>query len=238
MRPFSEHPRFCRAAAGVLAMSIASALAACAGALGGSTEATAKTPAAIILVQGGAQTGQAGRDLPNQIVLRLVDATGQAVSGATVSLAVSEGGGAVTPASDTTDSHGEFHAKWTLGAGVVVQSLIASSPGVTPVAIGATGLLPTSVILVQGSNQSAKTGSVLLNSVIVRVVGNGNVPMVGVTVAFQVLSGGGGMAPPTVVTNSLGEASTKWTMGAVGAQSAAASSGSLAPVTITATATP
>jgi len=120
----------------------------------------------------------------------------------------------------------------------VVQSLLASAPGVVPITVGATGLLPTQIILAQGNNQSAKTGTALTNSVIVRVVGTGNVPMQGVTVGFQVLSGGGGMTPATVVTNALGEASTKWTMGAAGAQTASASAGSLTPVSISATATP
>jgi hypothetical protein len=94
------------------------------------------------------------------------------------------------------------------------------------------------VVLVQGSSQSAKTGTALLNSVIVRVVGNDNVPMIGVTVAFQVLGGGGGMSPTTVVTNTLGEASTKWTMGPAGPQTALATYGSLTPVSISATSTP
>ena len=210
----------------------------CAGALGGSTAATSKTPASLVLVQGGAQSGQAGRDLPNPIVLRLLDASGEGVPGVTVTLSVAAGGGAVTPPSDTTDAHGEFRAKWTLGPGAILQSLLAAAPGVTPVSIGATGLLPTQIILVQGNNQTAKTGTALTNSVIVRVVGSANVPMQGVTVGFQVVAGGGGMNPATVVTNALGEATTKWTMGAAGTQSAYVSSGSLPTVSVSATATP
>ena len=62
--------------------------------------------------------------------------------------------------------------------------------------------------------------------------------MQGVTVGFQVLSGGGGMTPATVVTNALGEASTKWTLGTVGLNTALAAAGSLPTVAVTATATP
>jgi hypothetical protein len=91
---------------------------------------------------------------------------------------------------------------------------------------------------VQGNNQTAKTGTALTNSVIVRVVGSANVPMQGITVGFQVVAGGGGMNPATVVTNALGEATTKWTMGAAGTQSAYVSSGSLPTVSVSATATP
>jgi hypothetical protein len=235
MRPFSPNRALGRSA---VALFILLGLAACAGALGGTTAVSAKGPSSLEIVQGGAQTAQAGRDLPTPIVLRVLDASGQGVAGATVSLAVTAGGGTVTPASDTTDSHGEFRAKWTLGAGVIIQSLIAAVPGVTPISIGATGLLPTQIVLLQGSNQTAKTATALTNGIIVRVVSTGNVPMQGVTVGFQVVAGGGGVTPTTAVTNALGEASTKWTMGAAGAQMMSISSGTLTPITVTATATP
>jgi hypothetical protein len=238
MRPYLRS-RVTRTLISTLGLPLAaSAVSSCAAALGGSTAVKAKAPATLVIVQGGAQTAQAGRDLPNPIVLRVLDSAGEAVAGVTVTLAVVDGGGAVTPASDTTDSRGEFRAKWTLGAGQVIQTVMAAAAGVTPITIGAIGLLPTKVILVQGSNQSAKTGTALLNSVIVRVVGNDNVPMVGVPVGFQVVEGGGGVSPATVLTNSLGEASTKWTMGPAGSQLAWASYGSLVPVAISATSTP
>src|SRR5262249_1279496 len=116
MRPFLRVTR-------ALSLSlIASAVVSCAAALG-PPAGNAKAPAELVRVQGGFQTAQAGRDLPNPIVLRVVDAAGESLAGVTVTLAVSEGGGTVSPASDTTDAHGEFRAKWTLGAGAVVQSL-------------------------------------------------------------------------------------------------------------------
>ena len=208
------------------------------GAAATATGLSSKGTAALVVVQGDGQYGQAGRDLPTPIVLRAVDAAGVGVPRATVTLYVAAGGGAVTPASDTTDAHGEFHAKWTLGPNIVSQEILASVVGATPVSLTATGLLPSQVVLVQGNNQSSKTGSVAINAIIVRVVGPNNVPMQGVTVGFQVLTGGGGMTPSTVVTNALGEASTKWTLGATGVNTASAVSGSLPAVTLTATATP
>ena len=168
----------------------------------------------------------------------MLDSAGVGIPGVTVTLAVVVGGGSVTPASDTTDSRGEFRTKWTLGPNSVLQTITASVAGVTPIPIAATGLLPTQIVLVQGNNQTAKTASALTNSIIVRVVGNGNVPMQGITVGFQVLTGGGGMSPLTVVTNALGEATTKWTVGAAGSNTALVVSGSLTPVTLNATATP
>lgn len=202
------------------------------------TAVKVKPAASLVVVQGDGQTGQAGLGLHTSIVLRALDATGAAASGVTVSLAVTAGGGAVTPASDTTDALGEFTAKWTLGPSDTAQEIQAVTPGVSPVSITATGLLPTQILLVQGNNQTAKQATVVANSIIVRVVGAGNVPMQGVTVGFQILAGGGGMAPLTVITDSLGQASTKWTLGAVGTNTALVFSGILTPVALSATATP
>jgi hypothetical protein len=212
--------------------------AACSGMLGGATEAKSKAPASLVVVQGANQSVQAGKDLPTSIVFRVLDSTGAPLSGVTVSLAIVSGGGAVTPASDTTNARGEFTSKWTLGPGVAQQSLVASVAGVTPVPVSATGLLPTTIVLVQGNNQTAKFGTALTNAIIVRVVGTANVPMQGVTVGFQVATGGGGMAPSTVVTNALGEATTKWTLGPAGTNTALVTSGSLQPIQLSATATP
>jgi hypothetical protein len=220
------------AVAGLLATS------GCAGAAADATGVSGKTADAIVIVQGADQSAQAGRDLPSPIVFRVVDAAGAGMHGITVTLSVAAGGGAVTPASDTTDSRGEFRAKWTLGPGIASQSIVAAVPGVSPVPVKATGLLPTQIVLVQGNNQTAKAGAALTNSIIVRVVGAGNIPMQGVTVGFQVLTGGGGMTPLTVATNALGEASTKWTLGAAGANTALVTSGTLTAIPLAATATP
>jgi hypothetical protein len=225
-------PRFSRPSIALLI-----AAAGCSAA-GSSTAPGSSSAAQIVVVQGSNQVAQAGRELPTPLVLRVLDSLGVAVPHVTVSLSVALGGGAVTPASDTTDSRGEFKAKWTLGAGSAQQSILATVRGVAPVSVSATGLLPTQIVLVQGNNQTAKAGAAVTNAIIVRVVGNANVPMQGVTVGFQVLTGGGGMTPLTVVTNALGEASTKWTLGAAGANTALVTAGSLTPVPLTATATP
>jgi len=210
--------------------------AACAGLLG--TEAKSKTPASIVVVQGANQSVQAGRDLPTPIVFRVLDSADAPIAGVTVSLTVIAGGGTVTPASDTTNARGEFTAKWTLGPGAAQQIIIAAVAGLAPASVAATGLLPTTIVLVQGNNQMAKPATALTNSIIVRVVGMNNTPMQGVTVGFQVLSGGGAMSPLTVATNALGEATTKWTLGAAGSNTALVTAGSLQSIQLSATATP
>ncbi|MCE9603098.1 MAG: hypothetical protein K8S21_12915 [Gemmatimonadetes bacterium] len=195
--------------------------------------------AGIVVVQGDAQTAQAGRALPSPIVLRALDSTGAAVSGRTITLVIGTGGGTVTPTSSETNAGGEITAAWTLGPGATSQSLLASAPGLGPVTVNATGLVPSQVVIAQGNDQSARVGTALPTQIVVRILGNGNVPLVGIPVAFQVTAGGGSFTPQTATTNVTGEVTVRWTLGAVaGANTAGVQVSTLGAVTLTATATP
>jgi hypothetical protein len=196
-------------------------------------------PEALIIVQGNFQSAQAGFDLPTPVILRVTDKDGRGLADVPVTLTIGSGGGSVNPPSAATDVKGEVKTKWTLGPGVTTQTLIASAPGVAPVTIHATGYLPSDIIVAQGNNQSARTGQALPNPIVVRIVATGNIPMVGVPVAFQVASGGGAIAPQSILTNALGEATVRWTMGLQpGVNTAIVTASTLSPVTLTATATP
>lgn len=229
MRMSHPTPRFALAAALLLAVS-----AACA------KDATAPRPVAgIVVVQGDAQTAQAGFELPTPIVLRAVDSTGTAVGGRSITLVIGSGGGTVTPTTAKTDADGEISALWTLGPTAPAQTLLASAPGFGPVTVTATGLVPTQVVIVQGNDQVARVGTALPTLTVIRVLGTGNVPLVGIPVAFQVTVGGGSFTPQTAATNATGEVSVRWTLGGVaGANRATVQVSTLAPVTLSATGTP
>ena len=47
----------------------------------------------------------------------------------------------------------------------------------------------------------------------IRVLGVGNVPIIGVPVAFQITAGAGVITPQSALTNSFGEVNAKWTLG-------------------------
>ena len=204
------------------------------------TDATGPAyPAGIVVVQGNAQSAQAGKELPTPVVLRVVDATGAGMAGKTITLALSEGSGAVDPASAVSDAKGEVKEKWTLGPSVPAQSLFASTPGVDAVKLNAVALLPSDVIIAQGNNQAAKAGTALVNSIVIRVVGAGNVPLSGVTVALQITGGGGAISPQTAITTAFGEVVAKWTLGTVpGFNVATVTVSTLNTVTLLATGTP
>jgi len=196
-------------------------------------------PEAIALVQGNAQSVQAGVLLPTTVAVRVIDKNGLGMPSIPVTFVLSDGGGSVTPASAVSDARGEVMVKWTLGPIQPVQSLTASASGVTPVRVQAQAILASDITVAQGNNQTAKAGVLLTNSIVVRVTGSGNLPMVGVPVAFQVTSGGGAITPQTILTNALGEATAKWTLGSVAGQNTATvSTSTLTPVVLSATGTP
>ena len=194
---------------------------------------------ALTLVSGGAQTRQAARLLASPLVFRATSAEGSAVGGATITIVIVQGGGAVDSASIKTDANGEARVRWTLGPGVTSQALQASVPDVEPLVVTATGIVPSDIVIAQGNNQSARIGVALPNSVVVRVLGAANTPMDSINVTFQITGGGGAIAPQSILTNASGEATVKWTMGPIaGSNSAVVRASTIDPVTISATATP
>lgn len=193
------------------------------------------TPGSLILVQGNNQQAQGGSELPNPIVIRVLGTDGVPIGKLPIGFSVTQGGGSVNPGSAPSDENGEVKVKWTVGPNEVAQVLTATVPGVEAVNVTALALLPSDIVIAQGNNQNAKAGAALPNPIVVRVVGPGNVPMKGIAVAFQVLTGGGLISPQSGLTNALGEVTARWTLGGTaGVNSLAVSSGSLQPLTMNA----
>lgn len=74
-------------------------------------------------------------------------------------------------------------------------------------------IVGSALIKVSGDNQSATTGAALPNPLVVRVVNAQNTPQAGVTVNFDIISGGGALSVASAVTNASGQASTTVTVG-------------------------
>lgn len=197
----------------------------------------APTASRLSIVQGHLQQAPAGTLLPTPIVLRVYAADGAPIANIPVSFNVLAGGGSVDPATAKSDANGEVKARWTLGAGQQVQTVVGSAPGVEPITLGALGILATDITLAQGNNQTARANAALPVQLVLRVTGANNMPIPGQTVALIVTSGGGSLSPQSAVTNALGEVAVRWTLGPqTGLQTATASAGSVGPVTITAVA--
>ena len=96
---------------------------------------------------------------------------------------------------------------------------------------------PTSIALVSGGSQTGQVGTILAQSVVVRVTA-GSQPVSGVRVTFVVEVGGGTISPTSVTTDGNGTATATWILGGtLGQQTATANVTALSPLTIPATAT-
>ena len=198
---------------------------------------TVEAPAAsrLTIVQGHLQQAAAGTLLPTPIVLRAYGTDGSPIANIPVSFNVLAGGGSVDPATAKSDANGEVKARWTLGPGSQVQTVVGSAPGVEPITLSALGVLPSDITIAQGNNQSAKTNAALPVQLVLRVTGGNNVAIPGQTVALAITSGGGSLSPQSAVTNALGEVTVRWTLGPqAGLQTATATSGTVGSITITA----
>ena len=85
------------------------------GVTGSGTLSVELVPAEVNRVQGDGQTAPAFSILPTDPTVRVLDASGNAIPGATVSFSVVSGGGVVSPTSASTDAGGEAATQWTLG---------------------------------------------------------------------------------------------------------------------------
>jgi hypothetical protein len=90
-------------------------------------------PAALVLVSGSGQAAAAGQALPNPLVVKVTDASGNPVSGVTVNFAVTAGGGSLSAAQATTTSTGTASVTWTLGVAgtntvVATSGTLSGSP--------------------------------------------------------------------------------------------------------------
>lgn len=204
------------------------------------------TAARITIVSGNPQNGTVGAALADSLVVRVLDQAGRPVPSQTVSWSVVAGGGSVAPVSATTDQDGRTAASWTLGSGAGTQQVRAKptgngAPDTLQALFAATAGASSAADLAKlaGDNQTAVAGSVLPDSLVVRVTDASSNPVAGVQVAWT-LSGGGAVSSAATPTGADGRAAVQRTLGATaGSQTTTAGAGGLqgSPVVFTSTAT-
>ncbi|HEX2250155.1 MAG TPA: leishmanolysin-related zinc metalloendopeptidase [Gemmatimonadales bacterium] len=206
--------------------------------------AVLRTPNQLEKITGDGQVGTAGQPLPSPLMVEVDDADGNPVAGAIVDFTVAQGGGTVATQTATTAADGRASTTFTLGtvAGapqLVVASVETASLSAVFSAIAVAGP-PASIEALAGINQQAPAGAPVPTPPSVQVQDvNGN-PVVGVTVTFQPVSGGGSVTGGVTTTNAHGIAQVgTWTLGSSGPnqlQASAAVAGLAGnPVTFTAT---
>jgi hypothetical protein len=85
----------------------------------------------LVPVSGNNQSARPGAELPDPLVVRLVDSQGNGVPDRPVSWLVGAGGGQVESATSNTDGNGEARTRWTLGSsGTNTLNAVVSGVGV------------------------------------------------------------------------------------------------------------
>ncbi|MFL5403515.1 MAG: Ig-like domain-containing protein, partial [Gemmatimonadales bacterium] len=149
----------------------------------------------LAIISGDDQTGQAGSELPAELVVRLIDAEGNGVAGAAVAWVASVGGGGVTPASSVTDGDGRASARWTLGSVPGANRLDGVVSDVGVASFNATGIAgaPAALSIVVQPAASARNGIVLSRQPVIQLrdAGGNAVATAGIQVAAALGAGSG-----------------------------------------------
>ncbi len=101
--------------------------------------ATGVPPSDLIVAQGNNQSAKVSTALPVQIVVRVTGGSGVPIPNTTISMAITGGGGSVSPQSAMTNALGEVSVRWTLGPSMGVQTATVTAGGLGPISIIATG---------------------------------------------------------------------------------------------------
>jgi lysophospholipase L1-like esterase len=209
-----------------------------------------EAPQQMTYVSGNNQSGAAGTQLPNPLVVKVSDRYGNAVPNHSVSFNVIQGGGRFVStgtgqATVKTDSSGQASVSYILGSLADTNIVQASSQGLqgSPVSfklIATSGVAKT-LSYVSGNGQTGTVGKRLADSLKVRVLDRINQGVGGISVRFDVVQGGGSVSSSVVTTDAQGYAAVSWVLGTgAGLQKVRASASGLqgSPIEFSAMASP
>lgn len=92
----------------------------------------------LVIAQGNNQSARPSTALPVSLILRVTGPNNVPIPNQTVAMAISSGGGSLSPASAVTNALGEVTVRWTLGPQAGLQTATASAGSVGPITIAAT----------------------------------------------------------------------------------------------------
>jgi hypothetical protein len=201
--------------------------------------------ATVLLVSGEGQVDTVGQQVPLPLVARVLNASGDPISGQIVNFRVIKGGGSVFAGAAISNADGQVQELWTLGT-VAADSQVVEVRAVDP-ATGeprvyarfiATALpdSPVAVTVESGNAQTVVAGATLSDSLLSRVVDQYGNAVPGAAVTWSVTSGGGTLTRTADVSTQTGMVSTKWTpAGTAGVAGVSVSGSGMTPAVFTAT---
>ena len=160
-----------------LPIAVTAALIACGG---DSTSPSNGPPARLDGLGDPSRSAQVGTTVPGGIVVKVSDASGRPVVGASVALAVTAGNGVTMPRVAVTDSKGQATATWTLGTIIGQNEVTASVDGVASTirftATGVAGPVTTISMTPQNPRLLVNVDSVRISAKSLDLFGNAATP--------------------------------------------------------------
>jgi len=185
--------------------------------------------ARLVVLDGNAQSGAVNSPLSPSLKLRVTDANGSPVEGATVTFSTRQGGGSINPPTARSGADGIVNATWTLGTALGTQKIVATLIGqwVVDSAVltaNATNGPAAKLAVDAGDAQRATIGTALPSVVSVLVTDQFNNPAPDQEVTFRVTGGGGRVDLVTTKSDAAGKIAARWTLGTIaGTQTLSAS---------------
>lgn len=174
---------------------------------------TAGPPHVVDPIAGDQQSGEVQAQLPQPIVVRILDASGNVISGAPIIFAAADGGIA-DPTQEKTDDRGDATSRWTLGPAAGAQTLLATVGGANVSArftARAQSGPPAKLLALEGARTTIAPGeSCPLAVRVTDAHGNGET---GANVHWRVEAGGGKLSSQTSTTDDSGVARVILTAG-------------------------
>jgi len=174
-------------------------------------------PVSMVAVSSTTQTALAGSNVNDSPSVIVRDASAIPVSGVVVTFTVTVGGGSVVGSPATTNANGVATlTSWRLGVVAGPNTVMATAAGPPSVTFNATGTAgsPASVVATAGTNQVALQGTAVAQPPTVKVTDSNGNPVVGASVTFAVVLGGGSATGLNQITDALGLATVgSWTLG-------------------------
>ena len=186
----------------------------------GPSDIPSRSYAANLRPQGGdVQTGPVALPLPVPLSVKVVDAGGNVVQGASVNWVVLSGGGSVIPPTGVSDALGMVRTSWTLGTALggnkvrafLYGAYILDSATFTATAVN--GAAATIVLADASKPPATLPVATALPAMVYTVSDAFGHPVPGVTVSFATGFNSGTVNPTSASTDSSGKVSTIWTTG-------------------------
>ena len=202
------------------------------------TALTRSIPTTLDKLGGDDQQGPSGSPLAEPLIVSVLDQAGSPYADATVTFAVTAGGGTLSVTTVTTDAQGRASSTLTLGRAPGPNTVDVTVAGLAPVTFTALGIaIPRSLTKPSGDEQQSEPGAELPEPLVVSVLDQNGSALPGAVVTFALTGDGGTLSAVTDTTDAEGRAATILTLGEeLGAYTVVATVADLEPVTFTATA--